>query len=70
MIESKVSSEEWRLEVERVTPALNAQKLGNEKSDWRNHLEKMIFHQKVFLQPPARIIVRTSCKTLWKRRDF
>ena len=46
---STVNSEEWRLEVERVTPNLKVQ-IANDNKDWRVHLENMEHHKQVILK--------------------
>ena len=43
-IESSIDANEWKLEVERVTPLLKIS-LPNHK-DWRIHLQQMDYHQK------------------------
>eukprot|EP00842_Homolaphlyctis_polyrhiza_P000369 jgi/Hompol1/1332/HPOL_002682-RA len=41
----KIDTNEWRLEVERVTPMLKVQ-IQNDNKDWRIHLEQINHHQK------------------------
>jgi len=49
MIESKVDPAEWKLEVERVSTQLGADKTIDQK-DWRTHLEKMKQHHKAITE--------------------
>ncbi|KAI8923781.1 intra-flagellar transport protein 57 [Entophlyctis helioformis] len=44
-IKPKVDPNEWRLEVERVTPMLKVQ-IPNDNKDWRIHLEQINHHEK------------------------
>ena len=62
----KVDPNEWKLEVERVTPLLKVQ-IHNDNKDWRIHLEQMNTYRQVIYRGRFKDWNIFELTTLWVR---